>query len=82
MLRINGAPGCFYLQDYTGMHGQQNIKLNKAASSLGSLPVSLWFLASVQKFFKKSRHHLQILGARRVTGNKFLTESPQFQCDL
>ena len=20
------APGCFYLQDYTGMHGQQNVK--------------------------------------------------------
>jgi len=25
-LRINGAPSWLYLQDYTGMHGQQNIK--------------------------------------------------------
>jgi hypothetical protein len=25
-LRINCAPSWFYLQDYTGMHGQQNIK--------------------------------------------------------
>jgi len=25
-LRINCAPSWFYLQDYTGMHGQENIK--------------------------------------------------------
>jgi len=26
ILRINCAPNWLYLQDYTGMHGQQNIK--------------------------------------------------------
>ena len=28
ILRINCAPNWFYLQDYTGMHGQQNILKN------------------------------------------------------
>ena len=27
-MRINGAPSWFYLQDYTGMYGQNNIKLS------------------------------------------------------
>ena len=31
ILRINCAPSSLYLQDYTEMHGQQNIKFNKSA---------------------------------------------------
>ena len=34
MLRIYCAPSWLYLQDYTGMHGQQNIKLRRVVSHI------------------------------------------------
>ena len=35
VLRINCAPSWLYLQDYTGMHGQQSIKKKRQFMSFG-----------------------------------------------
>jgi hypothetical protein len=36
ILRINCAPSWLYLQDYTGMHSQQNIKFNNKDIKIGA----------------------------------------------
>jgi hypothetical protein len=37
ILRINCAPSWLYLQDYTEMHGQQNVKLRHYLSEISSV---------------------------------------------
>jgi hypothetical protein len=40
ILRINCAPSWFYIQDYTGMHGQQNIKRKQGGLTIRDVLVS------------------------------------------